>query len=181
MKLLKFIILSTLVVSIVSCSEKPETANQKTTNQKAAITKDVTSKVPDTTNAEFIKVAAAAPAVVKQESASNNSDPVNITSEADFNAQIIKSGKLALVDFYADWCGPCRMLTPTINKLAAEYAGKVIVAKVNVDKLKELATEYKVGGIPCVILFKDGKQVDQIVGLRRIDAYKDAISKVLGK
>jgi thioredoxin 1 len=73
------------------------------------------------------------------------------------------------------------MLAPTIKKLASEYSGKVIVAKVNVDKLKGLSTKYKIGGIPCVILFQNGKEVDQIVGLRKIDSYKNAINKVLKK
>ena len=106
---------------------------------------------------------------------------IHLTTEADFNTQIIKSEKPALVDFYADWCGPCRMLAPTISKLADEYSGKAIVAKINVDKFGELSSKYKVRGIPCVILFKDGKEVDRIVGMRPEKDYKAALDKALGK
>jgi thioredoxin 1 len=73
------------------------------------------------------------------------------------------------------------MLAPTIGKLADEYKGKAIVAKVNVDKLGELSGKYKIRGIPCVILFKNGKEVDRIVGLRPEKDYKTALDKALEK
>ena len=103
---------------------------------------------------------------------------IHISSDAEF-AKIMESEKPALVDFYADWCGPCRMLAPTIKKLANEYSGKAIVAKVNVDKLGELSGKYKISGIPCVILFKNGKEVDRIVGLRPEKDYTDALDKII--
>jgi thioredoxin 1 len=104
---------------------------------------------------------------------------VNIESESDFKTQIINSKETALVDFYADWCGPCRMLAPTIEKLAAEYSGKAIVAKVNIEKHSGFSSQYNIQSIPCVILFKDGKEVDRVVGLRDKDDYKTALDKVL--
>ena len=105
---------------------------------------------------------------------------IHVNTEADFS-KIIASAKPALVDFYADWCGPCRMLAPTMEKLAEKSDDKYIVAKVNVDKLDELSGKYKVRGIPCVILFKDGKEVDRIVGLRSEKDYKTALDKALKK
>ena len=104
---------------------------------------------------------------------------IHISSEAEFNSTILKSEKPALVDFYADWCGPCKMLAPTINKIADEYSEKAIVAKVNVDKLGELSRKYKISGIPCVILFKNGKEVERIVGMRPEKDYKAALDKAL--
>jgi thioredoxin 1 len=104
---------------------------------------------------------------------------IHISSDAEFESTILKSEKPALVDFYADWCGPCRMLTPTIEKLAKDYTGKANIAKVNVDKFGELSGEYKVSGIPCVILFKDGKEVDRIVGKRSEKDYTDALDKII--
>ena len=104
---------------------------------------------------------------------------VHISSEAEFNSTILKSEKPALVDFYADWCGPCKMLAPTINKIADEYSEKAIVAKVNVDKLGKLSSKYKISGIPCIILFKDGKEVERIVGMRPEKDYKAALDKAL--
>ncbi len=176
MKFIKCILLATLVVAIVSCEKKDETVN----NKADAGVKETTAAAPAITKDTTVKAAEVA-APVKKESVSSNSDDslIHITSEADFNAKIINSKTPALVDFYADWCGPCRMLAPTISKLAAEYNGKAVVAKVDIDNFKELGTKYKISSIPCVIFFKDGKEVDRIVGLRRIDSYKEALDKVL--
>ena len=74
-------------------------------------------------------------------------------------------GKLMMVDFWADWCGPCRMLAPVIDQLAERYEGKVVSGKVNVDDEQELAIRYGVMSIPTVIFFKDGKEIDRKVGV----------------
>lgn len=85
--------------------------------------------------------------------------------DADGFNQLITGSKVpVLVDFWAPWCGPCRMLGPVLDQVAKEHAGKVVVAKVNVDEHPEVAAKYGVMGIPTVISFKDGKLADQAVG-----------------
>ena len=88
-------------------------------------------------------------------------------------------GKLMMVDFWADWCGPCRMLAPVIDQLAERYEGKVVSGKVNVDDEQELAIRYGVMSIPTVIFFKDGKEIDRKVGVMPGDAFAQTLEKNL--
>ncbi len=88
---------------------------------------------------------------------------VDLTS-AVWDSEIVQSSGLVMVDFWAVWCGPCRMIAPTIEELAKEYAGKIKVGKLNTDENPEVATKYKIMGIPTVMFFKDGQKVDQVVG-----------------
>ena len=85
--------------------------------------------------------------------------------------QALKGDKLVMVDFWASWCGPCRMLGPVVEKLAEQYEGKAVVGKVNVDEQQELAVRYGVMSIPTVIFFKDGKEIDRKVGVMPAGAY----------
>ena len=80
--------------------------------------------------------------------------------------QALAEGKLMMVDFWAAWCGPCRMLAPMVDDLAAKYEGKAVVGKVNVDEEQELAIRYGVMSIPTVIFFKDGKEIGRKVGVQ---------------
>ncbi len=102
---------------------------------------------------------------------------IHPASEEDFD-KTIASGVL-LVDFYADWCGPCRMLASTINKLADEFQGRAKVVKVNVDKFPALARRFKANSIPNVVIIKDGVVVDRIVGLNKANRYSAALEKLL--
>ena len=86
-------------------------------------------------------------------------------------------GKLMMVDFWADWCGPCRMLAPVIDKLAEQYEGKVVSGKVNVDDEQELAIRYGVMSIPTVIFFKDGKEIDRKVGVMPPAAFTQVLEE----
>ena len=85
--------------------------------------------------------------------------------------KLVESEKPVLVDFWADWCGPCQMLAPAIEELAAQYDGKVAVAKVNVDENPDLAVRYGVSNIPTVVLFAKGNEVDRLVGLMDKEQY----------
>lgn len=88
---------------------------------------------------------------------------VTIT-EANFETEVLRSELPVLVDFWADWCGPCRMLSPLIADLAKEYEGKIKVGKVNVDEQQELAMKYRVVSIPTLVLFRGGQAVNRLVG-----------------
>ncbi|MBC2855907.1 MAG: thioredoxin [Cetobacterium sp.] len=86
---------------------------------------------------------------------------------SNFQKEVIASKGLILVDFWADWCGPCKMLAPILEELAVEMGEVVKIAKVNVDDSGDLAVEYGIRSIPTMIIFKDGKKVEQLVGLRQ--------------
>ena len=85
-------------------------------------------------------------------------------SQENFDQEVIKSATPVLVDFWAEWCGPCRVVGPIVDQLAAELQGKLKVAKLNVDDNQELAAQFSVMSIPTLIIFKGGKPVEQMVG-----------------
>jgi thioredoxin 1 len=103
---------------------------------------------------------------------------ITLTKE-NFEQEVINSDKPILVDFWATWCGPCRMIAPVIDELAEEYEGKVKVAKVDVDKESDLAATFKVMSIPTVILFKDGQIVDTSMGARPKQYFDDLLNNNL--
>ncbi|MBS6216178.1 MAG: thioredoxin [Clostridiales bacterium] len=83
----------------------------------------------------------------------------------------VSSGGLVMVDMWAPWCAPCRMLGPTVEKLAEQYDGKAVIGKLNTDENQQLAMQLGIMGIPCVIFFKDGREIDRKVGLMPAQAY----------
>ncbi len=97
---------------------------------------------------------------------------INSTQEFD---DMIKQNRYVLVDFWATWCAPCRMVAPVIEKIAEEYSGKIIVAKVDVDEQQELAIRYGIQTIPTVILFKEGKVVSKEIGVKPMSSFAKMI------
>lgn len=130
-----------------SDSDLADIRAQKRSELKQKLTEDTED---DTTNNEAT-------------TAKTPTDPIHITSADEFNAAVTEHD-VVLVDFYADWCGPCQMLEPTVKSLAAETAATVL--KVDIDQHQSLAQQYQVRGVPTLLLFNDAETVEQIVGVR---------------
>lgn len=106
----------------------------------------------------------------------NNDLMIHLT-EGNFQQEI--SHGVTLVDFYATWCGPCRMLTPIIEEAAKHFAGKAKIGKVDIDSEQKIAAKFQVTSVPTLILFKDGKEMNRLVGLRDLEAIKEFILTAL--
>ena len=104
-------------------------------------------------------------------------DNINEFTDKNFNSEVLQSDKPVLVDFWAEWCGPCKAIAPTIGEIASEYNGTIKVGKVNVDNNQQIAMEYGIRSIPSLLIFKDGTIVNQIVG----SVQKDSITKLLNE
>ena len=104
--------------------------------------------------------------------------PINVT-DADFDEVILQSDKPAVVDLWAEWCGPCHMIAPTIEDMAAEYDGQAVVAKLNVDENPNTSMRLGIMGIPTVLYFKDGKEADRQVGVTGYAQLAGKLEKLL--
>jgi thioredoxin 1 len=102
---------------------------------------------------------------------------VNLTQE-NFAAEVLQSSSPVLVDFWAEWCGPCKMIAPVLDELADEYDGKVRIGKVNIDQHQGIAAEYGVRAIPTLLLFSKGQVTEQMVGLRSKRDLKASFDRV---
>ncbi len=105
------------------------------------------------------------------------SDQVNEVSDSSFEREVLQSDKPVLVDFWAPWCAPCRMLAPTVQAVAEKYNGSASVVKLNVDENPSVSQRYGIKGIPTLILFKNGKEEERVVGATS----KEAISRMIEK
>ena len=105
---------------------------------------------------------------------------VQTFTDSNFDDTVLKSGAPVLVDFWAEWCGPCKRIAPTIDALAAEYNGKVVIGKMDVDANPRVPERYQVRGIPTLLLFKGGQVVESIIGVAQKDDLKQKIDKHIG-
>ncbi len=100
-------------------------------------------------------------------------------TDSNFDAEVVKSGIPVLVDFWAEWCGPCRLMGPILDELAPAYAGKLKIGKVNVDESQETPSQFGIMNIPTMIMFKNGKEADRIVGAMSKADLQKKIEKTL--
>ena len=100
-------------------------------------------------------------------------------TDANFKAEVLDSEVPVLVDFWAPWCGPCRMVAPVVDEIAAQYGGKVKVVKVNTDENPKIASEYGIRSIPTLMIFKGGQKVDMVVGAVPKTTLSDTLQKYL--
>ena len=105
---------------------------------------------------------------------------IDITNDT-FEKEVLKNNLPVLVDFWATWCGPCRIVGPVLDKLSTEYQTKLKFSKLNVDDNQEIAARYDVRGIPCMIIFSNGKEVDRVIGAFPEDAIRKKIDLILAK
>jgi thioredoxin 1 len=98
----------------------------------------------------------------------------------NFDQEVIQSSNLVMVDFWATWCGPCKIVAPVVEELAKEYEGKVTFVKVNTDENQDLATKYNIRGIPTLMFFKEGNIADQVVGAVPKAQLKSKIDSLMG-
>ena len=104
---------------------------------------------------------------------------MTIVTLDNFEKEVMQAETPVVVDFWASWCGPCRMVAPIIEELAREYSGKAKVGKVNVDEEAELAVKYGIVSIPTVLIFKNGEVMEKLVGAQSQDEYEDAVDKYI--
>lgn len=100
-------------------------------------------------------------------------------TESSFESEVLQSNLPVLVDFWAEWCGPCRMVGPILEQLAGEYSGKIKIGKVNVDEERQIASRYGIRSIPTFIIFKGGENVKQLVGALPADKIRQEIDAVI--
>jgi len=106
----------------------------------------------------------------------SNAQQVN---SSNFGTEVLKATGVVMVDFWAAWCGPCRMLTPIVDELSVEYAGKAKIVGLDVDKATDIATTYQVQAIPTILFFKNGLVVEQVIGVQPKDALKAKLDKYI--
>ena len=103
----------------------------------------------------------------------------NDINKDNFSSEVLENDKLVLVDFWAEWCGPCKQISPRLEELANKYSENLTVCKVNVDENRELAVEYNIRSIPALIIFKGGEMVDSLIGAVSLEELEDLVTRNL--
>lgn len=114
-----------------------------------------------------------------EQPSATQSQPRHVTG-AEFDQVILKAATPAVVDFWAEWCGPCHAMAPVVDKLAGEFAGRAIIAKVDADAYPDLLGRYGIMGIPTLLFFKEGAEVDRVVGVTAYNTLKSKLERALG-
>lgn len=109
------------------------------------------------------------------------SDFVAQADDGNWESEVLKSSDLVMVDFWAVWCGPCQMVAPVVEELAKEYEGQLKVMKLNTDEAPEVASRYQIMSIPSILFFKNGEQVEKMVGARSKPQFKQIIDSLLSQ
>jgi thioredoxin 1 len=105
---------------------------------------------------------------------------LTVLNDDNFQAEVLDADLPVLVDFYATWCGPCKALSPIVEKLATQYAGRIKVGKLNIDEAPQTPSQFAVRAVPTLVFFKDGQAVDTLVGLRRENELRARIEQLIG-
>jgi thioredoxin 1 len=105
---------------------------------------------------------------------------LNVLTDENFATEVLSSRLPVMVDFYATWCGPCKTLSPIVEKLAAEYDGKLKVGKLNIDEAPQTPSQFGVRAVPTLVFYKGGKAVDTVVGLKRENELRERIDRLIG-
>ena len=103
----------------------------------------------------------------------------NDINKDNFSSEVLENDKLVLVDFWAEWCGPCKQISPRLEELANKYSENLAICKVNVDENRELAIEYNIRSIPALIIFKGGEMVDSLIGAVSLEELEDLVTRNL--
>lgn len=114
-----------------------------------------------------------------EQPSATQSQPQHVTG-AEFDQVIVKAAVPAVVDFWAEWCGPCHTMAPVVDKLAGEFAGRAVIAKVDADAYPDLLGRYGIMGIPTLLFFKNGAEVDRVVGVTAYNTLKSKLERALG-
>jgi thioredoxin 1 len=101
-------------------------------------------------------------------------------TDENFAAEVLSSGTPVMVDFFATWCGPCKALTPIVEKLAVDYKGRLKVGKLNIDEAPQTPSQFGVRAVPTIVFFKGGKAVDTVVGLKKESELRERIDRLIG-
>jgi thioredoxin 1 len=175
---MKYLILTSAILCsfLFSCNNKVQESDETATSTDS--TSESSSPNETANNTDTVQLENAKE-TKSEKTQTGPSTPVDI-SDASFDNMVLKSDKVVVVDFWAVWCGPCRAIAPIMKDLAAEYAGKVMIGKLDVDKNPQTAQKYQINVIPIVLIFKNGKLVDKLTGAMQKPDYKARIEKVLG-
>lgn len=164
---MKFFSAILIIGFLFSCAEQKTAENDNNTNPAQ---QNINAPNPAQQNVN---------APTESTSNSQTATTVEIT-DANFDQMILKSDKVVLMDFWAPWCKPCLAIAPTMKELASEYAGKLVVGKLDIDKNPAVTQKYGIEAIPMIMIFKKGKLVDKVMGAFPKEEYKKKIDLVLG-